>query len=218
MAFRLQKTVHHSSCFFSNLGRGCRGSFRGRFRKIQKLIAVRVLPAKCGPARPSAGMSFPVDMRLRPSANFMLRLANLRNSDARTSATLELRVLLLPHRMQLSRSEALGVVCQGHPAHGGAPAGLVSRTAARRRCIISFEKLVTSILDNEVPTEALYQAYRAYRVLERAHPQAGTCVLERIAGFFDVCICIGFSLAVDKLILKPTGEGEVAGRNRWTTR
>ena len=83
--------------------------------------------------------------------------------------------------------------------------------------LIENEELVDSILNDEVPTESYYQAYRAY--LEASYPGARPCVLEHIAELvelFDVCICSGFSLGIDKLVLlKPQVKslGEIVGRH-----
>ncbi|CAE7786512.1 unnamed protein product, partial [Symbiodinium necroappetens] len=68
--------------------------------------------------------------------------------------------------------------------------------------LVEDESLVDSILNDEVPTEAYYQAYRAF--LHDEFPQARVCVLEHIAELVelcDLCICIGFSLGIDKLVL-----------------
>ena len=83
--------------------------------------------------------------------------------------------------------------------------------------LVEDESLVDSILNDEVPTEAYYQAYRAF--LHDEFPQACVCVLGHIAELvelFDLCICIGFSLGIDKLVLlKPQVKslGEIVGRH-----
>ena len=67
------------------------------------------------------------------------------------------------------------------------------------------------------PTIRRNQAYRAF--LHEEFPQARVCVLEHIAELvklFDLCICIGFSLGIDKLVLlKPQVKslGEIVGRH-----
>ena len=64
------------------------------------------------------------------------------------------------------------------------------------------EELVNTILNDEVPTEAYYMALRSH--LEKQFPGARVCVLEHIAELvelFDLCICVGFSLGIDKLVL-----------------
>ncbi|CAE7883936.1 unnamed protein product [Symbiodinium microadriaticum] len=69
-------------------------------------------------------------------------------------------------------------------------------------CLVEDEALVDSILNDEVPTEAYYQAYRAF--LHEQFAQARVCVLEHIAELvelFDLYICIVFSLGIDKLVL-----------------
>ena len=89
-------------------------------------------------------------------------------------------------------------------------------TAEFAHHLVENEELVNTILNDEVPSEPYYIALRAD--LERRYPGARPCVLEHIAELvelFDLCICVGFSLGIDKLALvKPQVKslGEIVGR------
>ena len=75
-------------------------------------------------------------------------------------------------------------------------------TAEFAHHLVENEELVNTILNDEVPSEPYYIALRAD--LERRYPGARPCVLEHIAELvelFDLCICVGFSLGIDKLAL-----------------
>ena len=82
--------------------------------------------------------------------------------------------------------------------------------------LLEDKDLISDILRNQVPSEEYYGLLRAH--LRKEHPLARDCVLEHIAEleeFFDLCILIGFSFGINKMITlqsKVKLLGEIIGR------